>query len=218
MEFTGIPLEAVDFYRQLDGNNNREWWLAHKDFYDASIRDPFRALAATVGPAFGETTVYRPYRDVRFSNDKTPYKDHQGLFARAGKTTGWYFHLDGDGIFLGGGTWWMAGDQLSRFRSAVANDATGVQLEAILRELTEAGYEVGGEQLVTRPRGVAADAPRLDLLRRKALSVRLPLGTPDWLATPDAAEYVNDGWDEVRPLVGWLVEYVGESEAQPRRR
>ena len=217
MEFTGIPLATVDFYAELNGNNNREWWLAHKAFYDESIRDPFRALAAQVGPAFGDCTVYRPNRDVRFSNDKTPYTDHQGLFARAGKTTGWYFHLDENGIFLGGGCWWMAGDQLSRFRSAIANYATGVQLEAILRDLVEAGYEVGGEQLVTRPRGVAADAPRLDLLRRKALTVSLKLGAPDWLATPEAAEYLNDGWDEVRPLVEWLVEYVGESETQSRR-
>ena len=86
-----------------------------------------------------------------------------------------------------------------------------------IRYFVEAGYEVGGEQLVTRPRGVAADAPRLDLLRRKALTVSLKLGAPDWLATPEAAEYLNDGWDEVRPLVEWLVEYVGESETQSRR-
>lgn len=217
MEFTGIPHQAVDFYRELAHHNERSWWLAHKDVYDTCIRDPFRALAEVVGPAFGETTVYRPYRDVRFSHDKTPYKDHQGLFARADAHSGWYFQVGADGALLGGGSWHMAPDQLSRYRSAVANDATGVQLEAILAELVEAGYVVGGEQLATRPRGVPADAPRLDLLRHKGLEVRLLLGTPDWLATPEAAEYLHDGWDEVRPLVEWLATYVGPSERPGRR-
>lgn len=214
--FQGIPLEAVDFYRELELNNTREWWLANKKRYDTLVREPFLALAEEVAPAFGEPKVYRPNRDVRFSNDKSPYKTHQGLFVRSSSHTGWYFQLDAEGIFLGGGAWWLASDQITRFRSAISNDPTGVLIEGITRELTDARYEIGGEQLATRPRGVSADAPRLDLLRRKALTCRLPLGQPEWMATSDLAEYLRDGWHEVRPLVEWLDDYVGESE-RPRR-
>lgn len=213
--FTGIPREAVDFYAELEHNNNREWWLANKARHDELVKQPFEALAAEVGPAFGETKVYRPYRDVRFSHDKTPYKTHQGLFAKATAHGGWYLHLDANGISLGGGTWWLAPEQLQRFRAAVA-DLPGVQLEAVLRELTDAGYTVGGDQLATRPRGVPADAPRLDLLRRKAISVQLALGTPEWMSTPEMAEYLRDGWDEVRPLNEWIHDFVGESEGGRR--
>lgn len=149
---------------------------------------------------------------MRFSHDKTPYKDHQGLYARSNSHSGWYFQVDASGFMLGGGSWWFAPDQLARYRSAVANDASGVQLQSILDELVAAGYEVGGEQLATRPRGVAADAPRLDLLRRKAVAVSLKLGVPEWMGTAEAAEYVTDGWDEVRPLVDWLGQFVGDTE------
>jgi len=217
MTFQGISPAALDFYRELEQHNERAWWLANKQRYLDEVRAAMEYLAEAVGPLFGEAKVYRPYRDVRFSDDKTPYKTHQGIWVHTMHAAGYYFHLDASGIMLGGGAYWLAGDQVARYRSAVSNDATGVQLEAILRELTEAGYEVGGEQLATRPRGVAADAPRLDLLRRKAINVHLTLGAPDWMSTPDLAEYLHDGWDEVRPLVEWLGQYVGASESPGRR-
>lgn len=212
MAFTGIPFDAVHFYQQLEEHNTKEWFQAHKADYERLVRQPFLALAEEVGPAFGETKVYRPYRDVRFSKDKTPYKTHQGLYAKSSSHTGWYFQVDATGFFLAGGTYWMSGDMLSRYRDAVTNDATGLQLEAILQPLLEAGYQLDGEKLATRPRGVAPDAPRLELLRHKSISARLNLGRPAWMATPEAAEYVNDGWDELRELMGWLKEYVGSAE------
>lgn len=212
MAFTGIPLDAVAFYQELEVNNNREWWLAHKSDYQRLVREPLEALAEMIGPAFGETKVYRPNRDVRFSHDKTPYKRHQGLYARSHDHAGWYFQVDADGFFLAGGSYFSTGDQLARYRSAIANDATGIQFEALVKELTDAGYELIGERLATRPRGVPSDAPRLELLRYKSISARLNLGRPAWMATPEAAEYINDGWDELREMIGWLTEYVGNAE------
>ncbi|MDN5562585.1 MAG: DUF2461 domain-containing protein [Luteococcus sp.] len=212
MPFSGIPLEAVDFYRELSVNNTREWWLANKPRYEELVKQPFLELAELVTPAFGEPKIYRPHRDVRFSHDKSPYKTHQGLYVHSSSFTGWYLQVDSTGFLLAGGSYFWAGDQLARYRAAVTNDATGVQLEEILRELTEAGYVLGGEKLATRPRGTSADAPRLELLRHKALSADLTLGEPEWMATPEAAEYVNDGWDELRPLMSWLHDFVGETE------
>lgn len=217
MAFTGIPRDAVAFYRELDANNSREWWQVNKARYESHVRGPFRALGEEVASAFGEPKVFRPYRDTRFSADKTPYKAHQGLYAQRSDHNGWYLQVDPGGYLLAGGQWWMAGDQLSRYRSAVANDATGVQLEAIIRELAQAGYVEEGERLKTRPRGVDADAPRLELLRHKSLSMNLHLGQPAWMSTPEAAEYVNDGWDELRDLVEWFAEYVGDSDASRGR-
>lgn len=218
MAFTGIPHDAVAFYRELEGHNDREWWTANMARYERTVRGPCTALGEEVAPGFGEPKVFRPHRDVRFSADKTPYKTHQGLYAQRSDHNGWYLQVDGGGYLLAGGQWWMAGDQLSRYRSAVANPATGVQLEAILRELRQAGYAVEGERLKTRPRGVDADAPRLELLRHKSLSVNLQLGEPEWMTTPEAAEYVVDGWDELRELVEWFATWVGNSDGRGRGR
>ena len=216
MTFAGLPHDAVAFYRELELNNSREWWQAHKKRYDEVVRGPITALAALLEPAFGETKVFRPNRDVRFSHDKWPYKRHQGVFVKTISRAGWYFQVDAEGIRMGGGSYAFAPDQLAAYRAAVANDVHGARLQRLTDELAAAGYQVGGEQLATRPRGVAADAPRLDLLRRKALNVMLPLGEPDWMATPELADYVHDSWDEVRPLVEWLDDCVGETSYSER--
>ncbi|MGA4668341.1 DUF2461 domain-containing protein [Propionibacteriaceae bacterium Y1923] len=209
MTFSGIPHDAITFYRELELNNSREWWQANKQRYDEVVRGPFEQLAGMLEPVFGEPKVFRPHRDVRFSHDKSPYKRHQGLFVPTMPRAGWYFQVDAEGIRMGGGSYHFDGEQLAGYRAAVAEDVHGRRLERLVNELVDAGYELGGEQLATRPRGVAADAPRLDLLRRKALNAMLVLGEPDWMATAELAEYVHDCWDEVRPLVDWLRDCVG---------
>lgn len=216
MTFTGLPHDAVAFYRELELNNSREWWQANKRRYDDVVRGPIDALAEVLEPVFGETKVFRPNRDVRFSHDKSPYKRHQGVFVKTISRAGWYFQVDAEGIRMGGGSYSFAPDQLAAYRTAVAEDVHGGRLERLLGELVDAGYVVGGEQLATRPRGVAADAPRLDLLRRKALNVMLVLGEPRWMATAELAGYVHDCWDEVRPLVEWLSDCVGETSYSQR--
>lgn len=209
MAFAGIGHEVVEFYRELEAHNSREWWAEHKAFYAERVRAPFEALAAELA-AFGEATVFRPYRDVRFSADKAPYKTHQGLFVKTHARAGWYVQVDGEGLRAGGGCYFMDGPQLARYRTAVANDLTGEQLRRITEELAGFGYAIEGEKLATRPRGIAPDAPRLELLRHKSIDAMMHLGEPDWLATPEAAGWIGDAWEETRPLVEWLREQVGD--------
>lgn len=82
--FTGIPAAASIFYAELENNNNRDWWLAHKDAYDAVVRLPLEALLAELAPVFGPAKLFRPYRDVRFSLDKSPKRRRR---ARSSPTT-----------------------------------------------------------------------------------------------------------------------------------
>jgi uncharacterized protein (DUF2461 family) len=74
--FTGFPLAALDFYDDLEMDNTKAFWTAHKDVYETAVRAPMAALVAALEPEFGPAKVYRPYRDVRFAKDKTPYKTH----------------------------------------------------------------------------------------------------------------------------------------------
>ena len=78
MTFSGWPEEAVDFYDGLEEDNSRTYWLDHKPIYDQAVKAPMEALLAELADEFGEGKIFRPYKDVRFSKDKTPYKDHQG--------------------------------------------------------------------------------------------------------------------------------------------
>ena len=94
----GFPDEAFDFYEGLQADNSKAYWTAHRETYETAVRAPLVALLAALEDEFGAGHVFRPYRDVRFSKDKTPYKDHQGAFAEVGDAVGYYVQISADGL------------------------------------------------------------------------------------------------------------------------
>ena len=82
MTFAGFPAAAIEFYQQLELDNSRDWWAAHRAVYDDAVRGPMLALTAELEPEFGEAKLFRPHRDTRFAKDKSPYKLHQGAYVR----------------------------------------------------------------------------------------------------------------------------------------
>ncbi|MCE1178247.1 MAG: DUF2461 domain-containing protein [Micrococcales bacterium] len=215
-DFAGFSPETLDFYASLERHNSRETWQAGKGRYAAVVRQPIESLLALLEPDFGAGHVFRPNRDVRFSADKSPYKTHQGAYCATPDKAYYYVQVDADGLLVGAGGYRLATDQLALYRAAAADDLAGPELERILAELAQEGFEPGGEQLKSRPRGIPADHPRLELLRHKSLHVSCEFGSPDWLFTPEVADRVRDAWDALRPFTGWLDQHVGASEL-PRR-
>ncbi|HYH76994.1 MAG TPA: DUF2461 domain-containing protein [Arthrobacter sp.] len=202
--FQGIPAGAFDFYAELEDNNNREWWLEHKDSYNTLVRDPVTALLAELEPRFGPGKVFRPNRDVRFSQDKSPYKTAQGAFAATQEGVGYYVQVSADGLLVGGGCHTSTPAQLVRFRNSVDASSTGEALRQIVDSVAAAGFTVEGEKLKTVPRGFAKDHPRAELLKHKSLAAHVELGRPDWVHAPDAAAKISGMWDQLRPLVEWV--------------
>lgn len=207
--FTGIPAAALDFYEDLAADNSKAFWTAHKDVYDSAVKAPMTALMAELEPEFGEAKIFRPFRDVRFSKDKTPYKTAQGAVVRTGSGAGYYVQIDASGLYLGGGFYSGGPEQVARFRAAVDEEVRGAELIAILEKLRKAKFTVGGDQLKTKPKGYEADHPRIDLLRHKSLVVSKSVGCPEWLHTKRAAAEVRKSWEAIRPLVEWLSAVVG---------
>ncbi|HEU4329488.1 MAG TPA: DUF2461 domain-containing protein [Lapillicoccus sp.] len=207
----GIPVDAVAFYAELEANNTKDWWTANKDRYERSVREPVEALTAALADEFGDARIFRPYRDVRFSADKTPYKTEQGAIASAPGGAGYYLRIGSDGLVTGGGYMHGMPDQVARYRAALDDDASGQALVGIVDTLRRKGFEIGGETLATRPKGVAADHPRLELLRHKSLIAWRDRGTPVWMSTGSVVRYVRDDWRAIRPVVEWIGEYVGET-------
>ncbi len=142
----GIPLDAVRFYAELADDNSRDFWTANKDRYDAFVRAPFEQLLEALAEEFGEPKAFRPYRDVRFSRDKKPYKEHQGGFVQTAEGMGWYVQVSAGGLMTAGGFHQHAPDQVARFRSAVDDDASGAELVRIVADLEKASFEVGGDR------------------------------------------------------------------------
>jgi uncharacterized protein (TIGR02453 family) len=202
--FQGIPAGAFEFYQELQENNTREWWQENKDRYQTLVREPFLTLLAELEPRFGPGKIFRPNRDIRFSQDKSPYKTAQGAFASVQEGVGFYLQVSADGLLVGGGYHSHTPAQLARYRNSVDASGTGESLRHIVEAVAAAGFMVEGEKLKTVPRGYPQDHPRAELLKHKSLSAATDLGQPAWLATPAALQEIAALWDELRPLVDWV--------------
>lgn len=212
-QFTGFNVAALDFYEDLEADNSKTFWDAHKSVYDEHVRAPVVALLAGLEEEFGTAKVFRPYRDVRFSKDKTPYKTQQGAFVAKGASTGWYLQLDPSGFRTGAGFYRAEAAALARYRRAVVDERHGKALQKILAKLTKTGWTVGGDTLKTAPRGFDADHPRIELLRHKSLTVGKTYGFEPIIHTAALADAVCADWRQVRPLVDWLAEHATGEQA-----
>ncbi len=219
MSFTGFPDEGLVFYEGLEADNTKTFWTAHRGEYESFVRGPMLALLEELGPEFGTPKVFRPYRDVRFSHDKTPYKTHQGaVVTPEGRGAGsWYVQISADGLHVSGGCWRLETDQVARYRRAVADPVQGSRLEREIDRLRAAGWAIEGDRLVRAPAGYTADAERLELLKHKALHVSRSWTPEDWLHTSAVLDRVRDSWRDLAALNSWLADNVGATTKEPRR-
>jgi uncharacterized protein (TIGR02453 family) len=210
MTFRGWPVEALEFYEGLAADNSKTYWTKHLDLYETQVRAPMQELLAALEPEFGPGKIFRPYRDVRFSKDKTPYKTHLGAWL----TDGGYLQLSADGLAAGSGMYQMDPGQLDRYRRAVVEDRTGTELTRIIATIEKAGAGVvGRDSLKTTPRGFPKDHPRIDLLRHKGLITWREWPPAAWLGTPAAKTRIVEFLRTSLPLRHWLDENVGAQTA-----
>ena len=215
MAFKGWKPQAIEFYEGLEADNSKTYWQAHKGEYDELVLRPMEALLDELAPEFGEGSIFRPYRDVRFSPDKSPYKTNIG----AGVGGVGYVQFSADGLAAGSGYWMMAPDQLDRYRAAVAADRTGAALDKITASARKAGLQVTAhESLKSAPRGYPKDHPRIELLRLKGLITWREWPPAAWLGTAKAKDRVVDFLRASAPLRTWLDDHVGESTLPPPER
>jgi len=214
--FQGFGEHAVDFYDGLVADNSRAYWEDNKHIYLSDVRDPMRELLAELESEFGEfgePKIFRPYRDVRFSKEKHPYKKHCGGVIEQGRGGGaYYVQISSDGLLAGGGAFHLEADQLARYRVTVDDDRRGPELERILAVLRKSGWEIHGDQLKTKPRGYAADHPRIDLLRHRSLYATRQWAPDNALHERDALDRVRKAWRALRPFNEWAADHVGTSD------
>jgi uncharacterized protein (TIGR02453 family) len=196
----------VEFFDGLRADNTKAYWSAHKAFYEASVREPMAELLDELSGEFGPGRIARPYRDVRFRADKSPYKTE--IYARLDH--GGYVRLGADGLTAATGYYLMSPAQLERYRAAVDDDADGAALAATVARLRREGLEVGGGQaLKSAPRGYAKDHPRIELLRYKSLICWQHWPVAGWLHTARAKDRVAGFLRTAAPLRQWLDGKVG---------
>ena len=215
------------FMRDLEGNNNRDWFAANKERYLADLRDPaldfvmdFGSRLLKISPSFladprpNGGALFRIYRDIRFSKDKRPYKDHTGLHFRhqAGKsahTPGFYLHLQPGNCFVGVGLWRPDNPTLKLIRDSLVKDP-GLWKKAVGGKKFREAFQVSGDSLKRPPKGYDADHPLIEVLKMKDFTAFAPL-TQKQVMSPGFL-------DEFAGLCGTggsLVKFVCEAIGQP---
>lgn len=213
MRFGGFPAEGFAFYEQLATHNTRAWWDRNRSTYEAAVKGPMVALLDDLAGEFGEGKVYRPYRDTRFSKDKAPLKDHQGAVVMIEDGVGYYVQVSAAGLMVGGGLYGPTSGQLARIRAAIDSPAVST-LESELARLRRGrpAWEIDGAPLKTKPKGYAADHPRIDLLRMTRLIFTRSYDDERLLASRKALDVVRRDWRAIAPANEWLADHAGPEE------
>ncbi len=209
--------QTIDFLTTLAAHNEREWFNANKATYQAAEAE-FKALAQQVHELMGAydvleekgTKVYRIYRDVRFSKDKSPYKTNRSCsFTRAGaaRRGGYYLSVQPGNSFLAGGFWQPNTQDLKHIRQQLAQDHE--PLDAVVQSDAFKAYfgKLGGDQVKTAPKGYEKDHPAIHLLRHKGFLVQHNFTDAQVLA-PDFAQQVADGFKQMRPFLDVMTELL----------
>ena len=197
MAFRGWPAEALEFFEGLQADNSKTYWQRNKTAYETAVLAPMQELLTELEPEWGPGRIFRPYRDVRFSADKSPYKTNIGAVVGDG-----YVQLTAEGLSAGSGMWEMAPDQLERYRQAVSEDRAGgelTMLDGLLGEMVD-------------------DHPRIELLRYKGIVAWQEWPPAAWLGTRRAKDRVARFLEASKPLNVWLRKHVGPSTLPERRR
>lgn len=214
--FPGFPDDFFRFFQDLAVNNNRDWFKDHKTRYYDSVVNPISEFVVCMAgplrkisphyvadPRPHGGSMFRIYRDVRFSKDKSPYKTHAGVHFRhvAGKDAhapGFYVHLAADGLYFGGGIWRPPGPALGRIREFIVDNARSWSRIANAKTVRAAGG-IGGDSLQRPPRGYDPDHPHVEDLKRKSFYLMEEAPRADALA-PAFTQQVTSAFRRAAPL------------------
>ncbi|MEO6600718.1 MAG: DUF2461 domain-containing protein [Polyangiaceae bacterium] len=222
MAFVGFADPNAKFFRLLSKNQDRAWFQAHKAEFETGWQSPMKELLAEVRAGIDrayihcdldEPKLFRIFRDVRFSKDKSPYKTHVGgiiPITRKGKVTevpmALYMHVGEPTSFAAAGHYMMDPRSLARYRAAVADDKRGKELVKLLAALAKKGFVLRSHDSYKRmPKGYDPDHPRAEHLLRKGLTVGFPDLPTGILTAPKLGAWLVTHAKLAAPLVEWLV-------------
>ncbi len=226
MTFTGLPKDYFDFFNELKANNNREWFTDNKQRFRDSVQEPLASFVEAMAPRLKKVSkqfvadprlnggsVFRIYKDVRFSKDKTPYKTHGAVQFRhaLGKDAhapGFYVHLAPDEVFYGGGIWGPPSPQLLRIREAIRDKGAAWDKATTSAAFKKRFGDIRGDGLTRPPRGFEAEDPRINDIKRKSFFA-MAEGKPAQTKKASFCDDVEAAMKDAKPVMKFLCDAVG---------
>lgn len=222
--FNGFPKECVRLYEELRRNNTREWFAEHKEDFDKHVTVPARDFVFEMGKRLKKISpgvnadprvngsIFRPYRDTRFSKDKTPYKTHLGIFFWEGtrpkmECPGYYFHLEPPHVMLAAGNHCFSKPLLDAYRDSVVHPRHGAALVKALRAVEKKGdYVIGMKHFKKTPRGYDPAHANAELLLFNGLTAAVTIPVPQEMFSAALLDLCFARFKDLSPIVEWLVE------------
>jgi uncharacterized protein (TIGR02453 family) len=219
--FTGFPKDFFAFFQELKPHNERSWFEANKQRFRDSVQAPISTFIAAMAPQLRQVSkhftadprpnggsMFRIYRDVRFSKDKRPYKEHAACHFRHAlgrdvHAPGFYMHFAPDDVFFGGGLWTPEADPLARVRTAIATSPAAWRRATAGRDFLARFGEVKGAGLTRPPRGFDPEHPLIEDLKRKSFYAMQRV-RPGMAQSPNLVEEVSGAFRAIAPLMRFL--------------
>lgn len=224
MSFSGFPNETIQFLTELKQNNSKHWFEENRDRYEKFLLIPAKEFTVSMGIALRaisqeinaipkvDKSIFRLHRDIRFSQDKSPYKTHLGIFFWEGSEKkmdcpGFYFHLEPPNLMLGAGLYMFNPEFIKTFRDAVVDINLGKELTHAINKVTDKfPYRIGGKHYKRIPAGYSADHPNAEYLLYKGLHIGEEINIPDALYQPSIIDFCLERYKQMAPIHKWLVD------------
>lgn len=225
-EFAGLPSDYFKFFKELRENNNREWFNDNKPRFRENVQEPLAAFVEAMAPKLKKISkhivadprlnggsVFRIYKDTRFSKDKAPYKTHGAVQFRhaLGKDAhapGFYVHIDPDEIFYGGGVWTPPSPSLLAIREAIRDKSSAWKKATTGAAFTKRFGDLRGDALTRPPRGFDGDHPMIEDLKRKSFFAMAP-GKAASAKKPGFVDDVAAAFADAKPMMKFLCDATG---------
>lgn len=217
-----FPHNTISFLKKLARNNNKDWFEKNREMYDLDFLQPAVHFVLEMGSRLSDyvpdiqavpkinKSIFKLYRDVRFSKNKQPFKTNLGIFLWEGgnrlESPGFYFHLEPQLMFLGAGIYKLDKNRLKLFREAVSDQAAGNELLKIMSEIKKKkGVKIGGEKYKKLPEGYDPYTPAAEFLLYDSLYAFVESDSPASLSGNKLLNYVFKKFIDFLPLHNWLL-------------
>jgi uncharacterized protein (TIGR02453 family) len=203
--------QTYQFFNEIANNNHKEWFHANKKDYEQYVKEPLKKLTQELNFEFGEAHIFRINRDVRFSNDKSPYKTSASFFINSG-VGGLYFQIGGDGIYVGGGLYEPQSDQLLRWRQ-IFDTKEKANIKKVIEKLEDEGFALMTEHVLkSAPRGWKPDHEEIEYLRLQNLVIGKSLGNLLNKSNQETLQIVKEVFHDIEKFNAILEKYIGASK------
>ena len=225
--FSGFTKETVRFFAALRKNNNRDWFLRNKETYDRHVLEPAKLFVTDMGeklktlvpsivavPAVNKS-IFRIYRDTRFSLDPAPYKTNLGIYFWDGsrsrlESSGFYFGFEPPDLYVGGGMYMIPDNLLGKYRKDVVDKKRGAEIGRIVAAIrARAGFTVEGEHYKRVPAGFDPGHPNAALLKHNGLYGSYETKIPREFYSARLLDYCLERFAPIVPLHRWLMKLFG---------